>query len=903
MPENLSRALWVIYNRTENPADFVRADEQMMRERATAKDGGAREAEEYFSMRLPNMQAGPGQIEYRRAPQAWNERAREVLRQQYGAPRYEDAIRNLVPYKTPGEIIRQSESLPSSRSVGATPVDPLSFDKMGTTTFELGNRGGAPKDFVNPNQYFDLLNWHLQNLHDETRTPRSSEPEGMTPRARAKGGLVDDALHVVREHHADGEAVGQAPVATDNSERVRAAESAANLAKQIQAYEASMARIRQQPQDIQSMTHAPEKPRAPISVEILGKNREFGSAPYDVAGPLSTLAQGAYDMKTAPLYAAGMAFPPAAALGTAIDTAEGVASGSPTQVAMGALGGPLKVARNVIAPLAVATGVTAPDEAKAARLPRIGGVASALSKVAPKAADESLEQAMNVARQALQQPRELSPMGFYSHGAETAAALQQAKGTPEQYAAMLQKAGVKPAELEGFGEAFAGRPSVTREEIAAHFKERMPQIEETVLGTPRPEQMKVLRDEYARAEYGEDFSGLASEYKRRIDDLIMDRRSTTKFGQYTLPGGENYREVLLKYGETPEAKMERAKSYVRPDIWEAMTDAQRQQYLATPDKSLFKSQHWDDPNVLAHLRMADRTGPNGEKILHVEEIQSDWGQKGKKEGFVTKYNPEDIKEIDPANITSERRRNEFWNFQTPTGAIDVPRNDRWPTIEAARQHILDNVKPTGVPTAPYVTNTQAWTDLALKRALREAAEGGYDKLVWTPGAEQAKRYDLSKQIDALQYVPASEKIYAYKNGQLVINKAAKPEELEGLVGKDVAKKLLETEPQVGSYGNPAHYLAGQDLSVGGEGMKGYYDKIVPNQLSKLVKKLDPSAKVGITDVLLPPKAGIGHNNPPFEAPGLTITPKMREAIMKGQTAFKDGGSVVDRALMLVSKQA
>jgi hypothetical protein len=180
--------------------------------------------------------------------------------------------------------------------------------------------------------------------------------------SRAEGGLVDDALHVVREHHADGEAVGQGSIATDNSERIRAAESAANLAKQIQAYEASMASIRQQPQDIQSMTHAPEKPRAPISVEALGKNREFGSAPYDVAGPLSTLAQGAYDLKTAPLYA----FPPTAPLGMAIDTAEGVASGSPTQVAMGALGGPLKVARNVIAPLAVATGVTAPDEAEAA---------------------------------------------------------------------------------------------------------------------------------------------------------------------------------------------------------------------------------------------------------------------------------------------------------------------------------------------------------------------------------------------------------------------------------------------------------------------------------------------------------------------------------------------------------
>jgi len=35
-----SVALWEIYNRTENPADFVRADEQMMRERATAQTGG-----------------------------------------------------------------------------------------------------------------------------------------------------------------------------------------------------------------------------------------------------------------------------------------------------------------------------------------------------------------------------------------------------------------------------------------------------------------------------------------------------------------------------------------------------------------------------------------------------------------------------------------------------------------------------------------------------------------------------------------------------------------------------------------------------------------------------------------------------------------------------------------------
>lgn len=40
---------------------------------------------------------------------------------------------------------------------------------------------------------------------------------------------------------------------------------------------------------------------------------------------------------------------------------------------------------------------------------------------------------------------------------------------------------------------------------------------------------------------------------------------------------------------------------------------------------------------------------------------------------------------------------------------------------------------TSVPSGPYVTKTQDWTDLGLKRALKEAAEGGYDRLTWTPG--------------------------------------------------------------------------------------------------------------------------------------------------------------------------
>jgi hypothetical protein len=41
--------------------------------------------------------------------------------------------------------------------------------------------------------------------------------------------------------------------------------------------------------------------------------------------------------------------------------------------------------------------------------------------------------------------------------------------------------------------------------------------------------------------------------------------------------------------------------------------------------SQYKSPHFDEPNVLAHVRFNDRT-IDGKKTLFIEEVQSDWGQ-------------------------------------------------------------------------------------------------------------------------------------------------------------------------------------------------------------------------------------------------------------------------------------
>jgi hypothetical protein len=381
----------------------------------------------------------------------------------------------------------------------------------------------------------------------------------------------------------------------------------------------------------------------------------------------------------------------------------------------------------------------------------------------------------------------------------------------------------------------------------------------------------------------------------------------------------------------------------------------------------FTGTHWEDRNVLAHLRMADRTGPNGEKILHVEEIQSDWGQKGKKEGFKVPLTPE---LESSANSIIENKLQpgvEFMNpsWKTKEGKVDpravtpsyvefLEKNGTISPDEAKTLQSWNKARgfnASGVPTAPYVTNTQAWTDLALKRALKEAAEGGYDKLVWTPGAEQAKRYSLSTHVDRIAYDPELKELsYVQKgvNGWQTHPENLEPNGLAAVIGKEAADKLLaqKVAPLSGN-----HVLEAPDLVLGGEGMKGYYDKIVPNQLSKLVKKLDPEAKIGTHDLItkkggkVADEAALNENSQLIEqgrfwddetdeytrgyrvsapdgseigifedlsdahaalenylgnvmepdiilkVPSLTITPKMRESILKGQTAYAEGGEV------------
>ena len=142
---------------------------------------------------------------------------------------------------------------------------------------------------------------------------------------------------------------------------------------------------------------------------------------------------------------------------------------------------------------------------------------------------------------------------------------------------------------------------------------------------------------------------------------------------------------------------------------------------------------------------------------------------------------------------------------------------------------LPNVK-SAIPTAPFVMDTNAWTKLGLKVALKEAVAQGADKISWTTGEQQNERYDLSKQVDEIGWQKNENGTYNItpkKDGSVIGTREMMAnltiKQIEDYVGKEVAEKIQNEEGKVWDGGSVKQgKLTGQQLKVGGKGMIGFY---------------------------------------------------------------------------------
>jgi len=444
---------------------------------------------------------------------------------------------------------------------------------------------------------------------------------------------------------------------------------------------------------------------------------------------------------------------------------------------------------------------------------------------------------------------------FYSAVDDALAAIKRPKGTgAEFYTELTKQPGVKKAELADrkLEQAFKAKGKMTKEEAQQILKDNPPpKINERQLAEISDnERDDLLRDRMETSGYDK-WDEVPSRVMQKWNDEIDE--DLEKYSDYKTAGGQNYREILLKLPEGFSGAESNRLMALEADMRRSELPAYKmQELLALQAKKQnaapsYQSSHWkEDPNVLAHMRVQDRKGPNGEKILHVEEIQSDWHQEGRKKGYRNQEAIDKAKQAfdDYNKDAKERLRqimlkesegemaperaltyvNNFVNGMDPSGIANFL-NEKPAFVDLYRA--TKGVGSTGVPDAPFKKN---WHELAMKRLLNYAADNGYDSIAITPGAEQAKRFSLSKQIDELIYSDDGS-LYASKGGKKVFNERVTPEQLPDYVGKEVAEKLVSAQPnEVGS-----RVIGGLDLEVGGEGMKGFYDQILPSYLNTFGK--------------------------------------------------------------------
>jgi hypothetical protein len=524
-----------------------------------------------------------------------------------------------------------------------------------------------------------------------------------------------------------------------------------------------------------------------------------------------------------------------------------------------------------------------------------------------------------------------SDIGFYSQ-LEAAVQPLQNKGTGQQYLAQIQKsAGVKPEEIQwtGLDTFLQGRQSVTKQEIQDYLNANRVDVQEVRLDRSLPAVQAERRGAFDAYDRGE----ITLEQRNAILEQSEPVNTRHHLGAYQgikteIPGGENYRELLLtlpqKGGVDVKAAEQTRDTLARQtadlmeewkrlseempgdprvvELYGRLSETRRARDQAVVDarelrkaaeSQTYRSTHFDQPNILAHLRVNDRT-VDGKKTLFVEEIQSDWHQAGRKKGYKSEIDPNEntslVKQYD--SLTAERRQIEGI-VATGDDASPVTQNaiQKLNQINAELTQISDRLSEIrtaateGVPDAPFKTS---WHELSLKRAIQEAAEKGYDQIAFTTGKTQAERYDLSKQVDSLLYSKNPDGTYRVSaqvqgRGQMM-GESIPESDLADYVGKEVAEKMAKgtgKQIQVAGKYDPVSMtsdttfmteLSGEGLKVGGEGMKGFYDNILPKSLDKLGKKF--GAKVGKTEM-----DGV-------EVWQMDITPQMRESVTtKGQPLF------------------
>lgn len=580
--------------------------------------------------------------------------------------------------------------------------------------------------------------------------------------------------------------------------------------------------------------------------------------------------------------------------------------------------------------------------------------ADTLAKLRTRVAEEKrLEQSVANAQAQFSELRESGPP-FYSELFRGVMGINARSMTPQDWKLRIRSLkGVKADEIAWTGiedwlDLQQGK--VTKESVIDFINDNGPTV--TTVELRQRDDWRSRLDELDNRGINNLTQTERDEFNDLRDRLDAEGRSgtpeseETKFDEYVLPGGRNYRELLITLPTTfrlpPGWRARRTADAPEGFGWEVVDDKGSQRGIGRdaqdaiadantgnpPGKTKdFVSSHWDGrPNVVAHVRLTERTDAEGKRVLFLEEIQSDWAQQGKKYGFAETPN------LTKPVVVYDREGDEVARFKSGLEAeAYIKEND--PSM--SRLGYVDTTSRGGVfsvgkaPRAPFVTKTESWVALALKRAIRYAAENGFERVAFANGEQNAAHYYLSKKVRMISWAPRDSgrnekqiliEPFGGNDMEFIVGPDGIVQGMSGahgaaaeiggkhiadVVGKDLGKRILEEKSGEAS---------GNGLTVGGRGMREFYDKIVPNVANDVLKKLgggrvgevsmggvgkdvdihqlssgkwhasNDDEVFGVFDTRAEAEraAGVGMTQPGFD-----ITDAMREKVMGGMPLFKE----------------
>jgi hypothetical protein len=308
-------------------------------------------------------------------------------------------------------------------------------------------------------------------------------------------------------------------------------------------------------------------------------------------------------------------------------------------------------------------------------------------------------------------PREIDDVGYTSQALEAARRLKQDKGTPEQILSQLKKAGVKDAEIEATGlrEFMDGKKSVTRADVVQHLRDNRVDVRQSVLRGEGPPQERYVQT---------DLPGNYPVRREMGEAAPQPRPDRAKWQEYSVD------EYNPTYRETVVHLPQRAKG------------------------DDFHQGHFPEPNVVGHLRSSVHDGPDGKQYV-VNELQSDWGQKLRKDGGAR-----DEAKIAELETRMKRLRVEEEEIiaagrdkaNRMVRETDWHKNKREQEIVGAELRTAEAATPGN----PLVNTTDQWVTTMLRKSLMEAVDSDAEYITIASG-KTVDGYDMGAPLDGLKY--------------------------------------------------------------------------------------------------------------------------------------------------------